>query len=221
MTTDARPVVTDPIYAELTAFNGDNGDLLLFVLPDLGPTFVIQGHRLADETISFDVPDILTLPSAPLAAITTVTLTLGQSTGGIVPSDSVTNTWVAAGSGGGTGVAPIHVPRIKLGGSRKQRFQGSVVVKAGCDVACTVSTSATVSVNGASKLYRSKRVSRKIAAGRSAKVRLKFAKNAARAIRGALSHSKRLKARVHVQAHGVAADASKSSSAKLSIKLRR
>jgi hypothetical protein len=221
MTTDARPVVTDPIYAELTVFNGDSGDLLVFAFPDLGPTFVIQGHRLADETISFDVPDILTLPSVPPAAISTLTMTLTQSAAEIVPSDSVTNTWVAAGSGGGTGVAPIPVPRIKLGGSRKQRFNGSVVVKTGCDVPCTVSASATVSVNGASKFYRSKRVTRQIAAGRSAKVRLTFARNAARAIRGALSHGKRLKARVHVQAHGVAADASRSSSAKLSIKLRR
>jgi hypothetical protein len=73
-TADARAVVTDPISARVTIFNGTNGSVLLFVFPDLGPTLVIEGQPTGSSTIEFVVPPIFTLPSAPLAALTQLTL---------------------------------------------------------------------------------------------------------------------------------------------------
>jgi hypothetical protein len=73
----ARPVVTDPVNGKLTIFNGGN-QILVFVLPDLGPTFVSVGKVIHkkdgpfDYTLDFNVPPIKTLPSAPDASVGTV-----------------------------------------------------------------------------------------------------------------------------------------------------
>jgi hypothetical protein len=73
---DARPVVVDPISVLVTAFNGTDGSVLLFVFPDLGPTFVIAGTPV-NGGLDFAIPPIPTLPSAPDATITQLTLDLG------------------------------------------------------------------------------------------------------------------------------------------------
>jgi hypothetical protein len=73
----ARPVVTDPVSAKLTIFNGGS-QIYVFVLPDLGPTFVSVGKVIHkkdgpyDYTLDFNVPPIKTLPSAPDASVGTV-----------------------------------------------------------------------------------------------------------------------------------------------------
>jgi hypothetical protein len=218
----ARPVLTDPIFARVTAFNGDGGEILLFVFPDLGPTFVIQGQALPNETIGFAIPDILTLPSAPNAAITDMDLTLGRSTSGPAPSDSVTKTWIQKSTIVCAGCnPPPHRPRIALKRSKTQRFKGSVTLRTGCDVACSISASARVSAPGSSKLFRSKRVTRSIAAGRTVAIKLKFSKRATRAIRAALKRRKRLTARISVQAKGAGPSTSTASSTKTTVKLKR
>jgi hypothetical protein len=60
-----------------------------------------------------------------------------------------------------------------------------------------------------------------LAAGQKAKLKLKFAKKPARAIRRALARRKKLKAAVTVVTRGVGANASSRSTAKRKIKLRR
>jgi hypothetical protein len=73
----AKPVVTDPVQAKLTIFNGGS-QIFVYVFPDLGPTFVTVGkviHKKAgpyDYTLDFSIPPIKTLPSAPDAAVGTV-----------------------------------------------------------------------------------------------------------------------------------------------------
>jgi len=73
----AKPVVTDPVSAKLTIFNGGS-QIFVFVLPDLGPTFVTVGkviHKkdgVFDYTLDFTIPAIKTLPSAPDASVGTV-----------------------------------------------------------------------------------------------------------------------------------------------------
>jgi hypothetical protein len=73
----ARPVVTDPVSAKLTIFNGGS-QVFVFVLPDLGPTFVTVGKIIHkkdgpyDYTLDFKIPAIKTLPSAPDASVGTV-----------------------------------------------------------------------------------------------------------------------------------------------------
>jgi hypothetical protein len=71
----AKPVVTDPVNAKLTLFNG--GSVInVFVLPDLGPTFITPCKVSSSyTTIDCTVPPIKTLPSAPDAAVGTVDTT--------------------------------------------------------------------------------------------------------------------------------------------------
>lgn len=75
----ARPVVTDPVHGKLTIFNGarqgGRDTVLVFVLPDLGPTFVSVGkvnRKRGKYRLDFTIPPIKTLPNAPDASVTSV-----------------------------------------------------------------------------------------------------------------------------------------------------
>jgi hypothetical protein len=75
----ARPVVEDPVNGRLTIFNGDKqggrDTVLVFVFPDLGPTFVSVGKVIRSGgkiTLDFNIPPIKTLPNAPDASVTSV-----------------------------------------------------------------------------------------------------------------------------------------------------
>lgn len=75
----ARPVVEDPVNGKLTLFNGakqgGRDTVLVYVFPDLGPTFVSVGKVIKSGgkyTLDFNVPPIKTLPSAPDASVTSV-----------------------------------------------------------------------------------------------------------------------------------------------------
>jgi len=67
----AKPVVTDPVQAKLTIFNGGSS-ILVYVFPDLGPTFVVTCKISSGYNLDCVIPPIKTLPSAPDAATTTV-----------------------------------------------------------------------------------------------------------------------------------------------------
>jgi hypothetical protein len=67
----AKPVVTDPVNAKLTLFNGGNS-VLVYVFPDLGPTFVVTCKIVGGYNLDCTIPPIKTLPSAPDAATATV-----------------------------------------------------------------------------------------------------------------------------------------------------
>ena len=75
----ARPVVEDPVNGKLTIFNGakvgGRDTVLVYVFPDLGPTFVSVGKVIktgGKYTLDFNIPPIKTLPSAPDASVTSV-----------------------------------------------------------------------------------------------------------------------------------------------------
>ncbi len=75
----AKPVVTDPVNGTLTLFNGarvgGKDTVLVYVFPDLGPTFVSVGKISKSGsryTLDFNVPPIKTLPSAPDASVISV-----------------------------------------------------------------------------------------------------------------------------------------------------
>ena len=76
---DAWPVVPDFVDAQITAFNGIGGSILLYVFPDLGPTMVMEGRPIGGSAFEFAVPPILTVPGAPLAALAGLTLDLQSS----------------------------------------------------------------------------------------------------------------------------------------------
>jgi hypothetical protein len=73
----AKPVVDQPVQGKLTIFNGGN-KIFVYVFPDLGPTFVTVGDVIKkkegpyDYTLDFKIPPIKTLPSAPDAAVGSV-----------------------------------------------------------------------------------------------------------------------------------------------------
>jgi len=73
----AKPVVTEPVSAKLTIFNGGS-QVFVYAFPDLGPTFVTVGKVIHkkdgpyDYTLDFAIPAIKTLPSAPDASVGTV-----------------------------------------------------------------------------------------------------------------------------------------------------
>jgi hypothetical protein len=67
----AKPVVTDPVNAKLTLFNGGSS-VLVYVFPDLGPTFVVTCKIVGGYNLDCTIPPIKTLPSAPDAATATV-----------------------------------------------------------------------------------------------------------------------------------------------------
>src|SRR5215212_3547773 len=75
----AKPVVTDPVNGKLTLFNGarvgGRDTVLVYVFPDLGPTFVSVGKLSKSGgryTLDFNIPPIKTLPSAPDASVVSV-----------------------------------------------------------------------------------------------------------------------------------------------------
>jgi hypothetical protein len=75
----AKPVVTDPVNAKLTLFNGQRtggkDTVYVYVFPDLGPTFVTVGKVARSGgkyVLDFSVPPIKTLPSAPDASVVSV-----------------------------------------------------------------------------------------------------------------------------------------------------
>jgi hypothetical protein len=75
----AKPVVTDPVNGKLTLFNGakvgGRDTVLVYVFPDLGPTFVSVGKISKSSgryTLDFSIPPIKTLPSAPDASVVSV-----------------------------------------------------------------------------------------------------------------------------------------------------
>jgi hypothetical protein len=67
----AKPVVTDPVQAKLTLFNGGNS-ILVYAFPDLGPTFVTVCKIVGGYNLDCGIDPIKTLPSAPDAAVGTV-----------------------------------------------------------------------------------------------------------------------------------------------------
>ena len=72
----ALPVVEDPVNAKLTLFNGDRqggrDTVLVYVFPDLGPTFVTVCKVSGGNTIDCSIPPIKTLPSAPDASVISI-----------------------------------------------------------------------------------------------------------------------------------------------------
>ncbi len=78
----ALPVVEDPVNAKLALFNGSKvggkDTVLVYVFPDLGPTFVsvckitVKAQGSFDYTLDCSIPPIKTLPSAPDASTISV-----------------------------------------------------------------------------------------------------------------------------------------------------
>ena len=95
----AKPVVTDPVNAKLTLYNGGNS-VLVYVFPDLGPTFVVTCKVVGGYNLDCSIPPIKTLPSAPDAATGTVktkttpkTITKGKKKIGLIVTPSCKKTW--------------------------------------------------------------------------------------------------------------------------------
>jgi hypothetical protein len=115
---------------------------------------------------------------------------------------------------------PPRPLRITLSGPRRQRIgrRSRVHLFASCDDSCRVTATASVSIRGASKTYRTGNVKRELVAGKKQKLRLKFSKRSLNAVRRALARRKRLTARARVVARSQGG--ASSSTATRAIRLR-
>jgi hypothetical protein len=78
-TADARPVVSDPIGAKLTLFNGErlngNPTILIYAVPELSGPLTMRAELKADRRgpygykLEFDIPPVPTLPGQPYASV--------------------------------------------------------------------------------------------------------------------------------------------------------
>ena len=224
LTIDIRPVLDERINGLAYLMNGEGGRLLLWVLPDVGPIMIVEGVPNPSGVLVFVMPRILVLPGID-GTLTALDLNIGATGAGGTLSDSVIKRWVGGSAPSPPPVvqsvlgAPPIAPRVVLGGASTQKFTGAIAVSAECAQACQVLGSASVSVPKASKVFKSKRIKRNLAAGQRVKLKLTFPKKAARAIRRAVRR-KRLTATVSVTTRGVGANASKTSTSKRKIKLR-
>jgi hypothetical protein len=93
-------------------------------------------------------------------------------------------------------------PGLGLSGKAVQKIlqQGAVVVLGSCDEACTLIATGTLSVPGASKVYRLRRARRSASAGTRVMLRLKVPRKAVSAARKALRRGRRVQARVTIVA---------------------
>lgn len=84
---DARPVVSTPVDATITAFNGKRKDtLLIYVVPQLGAPVILEGtYRNAPAgpygySLDVSIPLVVTLPGQPPATIVFFKIRVGAKT---------------------------------------------------------------------------------------------------------------------------------------------
>jgi hypothetical protein len=92
--------------------------------------------------------------------------------------------------------------KLSLGGNTTQRIgrQRAVFVRVTPDEAARLSAKGTLSVAGASKVFRLRRATATAAAGQTRKLKLRISKKATRAVRRALRRKRKVRARVTVSA---------------------
>ena len=110
--------------------------------------------------------------------------------------------------------------KLSIRGNTTQRIarQRAVFVRVTSDEGARLSATGTLSVPGASKVFRLRRARATVLAGQTRKLRLGISKTAARAVRRALRHKRKVRARVTVSARDAAGNRS---SARRTIRARR
>ena len=108
------------------------------------------------------------------------------------------------GSGGGPGGGGAQVDKtaakVSLSGGGAQRIgaQRAVIVNVSADEAATLSASGTLSVPGASKVFKLRKTSATVDAGKSKKLKLTISRKTARAVKRALKKHRAVRANVTV-----------------------
>jgi hemolysin type calcium-binding protein len=103
------------------------------------------------------------------------------------------------GPGGGSAIGPN--PIVSAASSQRLRAN-SITLTASCAEACTFTTrGSTVSVPGAAKVYKLKTVTKRLAAGKKAKLKVKLPAKAARAVKRALRKGKTVRARLYLTSY--------------------
>jgi hypothetical protein len=105
-----------------------------------------------------------------------------------------------------------RVPQFRLSGPKRQRFRGSVKLRARCDIDCVVSGGARVVVSKARRRYHSKHLTRRLVGRHRESITLRFSRRARHAIRLRLRRGQRLRLLVTLRARSSAAGGSRRSS---------
>ena len=126
--------------------------------------------------------------------------------------------------GGGSPPADVHrdtsPPRLTLSVPRVQRIVGGrgLVMTVRVSEEATIAASATISLPGASRVFALKKVTRQLAPGVKAKLKLRLPSKARAPVASALAHGRRVKAKLRVIAKDAAGN---SRSSRRTIGLRK
>jgi hypothetical protein len=75
---NAAPVIAE-VGGTVTAINGTNQTLLLYIVPEISSPLVIPGKLQGSRTLDFNVPLVPTLPGQPNATLTFFEVTVGAT----------------------------------------------------------------------------------------------------------------------------------------------
>jgi hypothetical protein len=137
------------------------------------------------------------------------------------------------GGGPGGGGGDTTAPSVALGGKKKQKVDGTIEVRVGCDEACDVQGGGTLTVSSPSgrgardaakprvKRFQLRGASASIALGASAVLKLKLPKKANRAALRALKRSGRVRAKISVSAADATGNKGQASETVRLVKRRR
>ena len=120
--------------------------------------------------------------------------------------------------GGGTGTTDTVAPKLSLVGARKTQDVDKLGLTVLLDEIADVTVTGSVSVPGASKVYRIKKVTKRVAAGTRTRIGLKLSKKARKAIKKALKNGQKLKAKLNITAKDLAGQRTVK---RVSVKLKR
>jgi hypothetical protein len=108
------------------------------------------------------------------------------------------------GGTGGPGTTDTVAPTLSFVDARKTQDVDKLGLTLRLDEIADVTVTGTVGVPGASKVYRIKKVTKRVAAGKRTRIGLKLSKKARKAIKKALNRGQKLKAKLKVTAEDLA-----------------
>jgi hypothetical protein len=120
--------------------------------------------------------------------------------------------------GGGTGTTDTVAPKLSFVGAGKTQDVDKLGLTVLVDEIADVTVTGSVSVPGAAKVYRIKKVTKRVAAGKRTRIGLKLSEKARKAIKKALKNGQRLKAKLNISAKDLAGQRTVK---RASIKLKR
>lgn len=192
-TTAVAPPLVPEVHAAVSIWNGTDGSVLLYLIPDIGPNQLVGGVPSADGTLVFSVPAIVTLPGEPNATLTEIALNLG-----------------ATGSG-------QQRPKLTVRARKKQKL-GRLSISLTVDERATVRLTGAMRFPGASRRLRFRTLKKSVSANKRTTLKPRLSRRNRKRVNRTLRRSRKLTARFKIKATDVSGD---SSSKSVKVQLKR